>query len=131
MYKRLQPELGSAGAAPSWIDMFASPAFCGSGSTRSRRVFPARRRPLLSAGLDECRHVFGPDLVKVRISRAKDRPQQSVGEAEIPFSGAESDTGHALQMLVENLQPVFHTPGRGWHSLYLRGHCTLATKHLD
>ena len=94
-------------------------------------VFAARRRPLLSPGLDECRHVFGPDLVKVRIPFAKDRPQQSVGEAEVSFSGTESDTGHALQMLVESLQPVFHAPGSGWHSLYLRGHRTLATKQLD
>jgi hypothetical protein len=54
-----------------------------------------------------------------------------VGEANVSLSGAECDTCHALQMLVESLQPVFHAPGSGWHSLYLRGHRTLATKHLD
>lgn len=76
-------------------------------------VFPARGRPLLSAGLDEGCHVFGLDLAKVRMPLAKDGPQQSAGEAEVLLSGAESDTSHALKMLVEGSQPVFAANGVG------------------
>jgi hypothetical protein len=54
-----------------------------------------------------------------------------VGEAEVSLSGAECDTCHALEMLVKSPQSVLRALGSGGHSLYLRGHRTLATKQVD